>query len=74
MELSKSKEQNIIKNNQIHLLSHLKKLNSPEKEKFISQLEKIDFDLASFLYSNYKESQKEKKYQSNLISPIQSQF
>ena len=74
MELSKTKEQNIIKNNQNHLLSHLEKLLSPEKEKFISQLEKTDFDLCSFLYNNYKTSQKEKKYVSNLISPIESQF
>ena len=74
MELSKSKEQNIIKNNQNHLLLHLEKLLSPEKEKFISQLEKTDCDLCSLLYNNYKTSQKEKKYVSNLISPIESQF
>lgn len=74
MELSKSKEENIIKNGQNHLLEHLQKLKSPEKEKFISQLEKSDFDLMTFLYAMHKHEQKEKKYSSKLISPIESQY
>lgn len=74
MELSKSKEENILKNGQHHLLDHLKRLKSPEKEKFISQLEKADFDLMSFLYAMHKHEQKEKKYSPNLISPIASQY
>jgi UDP-N-acetylglucosamine/UDP-N-acetylgalactosamine diphosphorylase len=73
-ELSKSKEENIKKNNQEHLISNLKNLESPKKDFFISQLEKNDFDLMSFLFNLHKQEEKEKKYLSKLISPIQSQY
>lgn len=73
--LSEELKEKLKKNNQEHLLDFIKYIKTKEEiEKYVSGLEKNDYELLSHLYTLYKAEKKEEKFDENKISAIQSQY